>query len=179
MQHHHSPQSACECGIYATHTKAQALDYAAQWDLCIVGEVKLTGTVIKHAQTWRAERARISKLIVLARKPLDPAAHELAQQLQRVYGVPCHVNVDKQLIRNSMHEARRWLMHFALGILALVGALAMLLWMMSDIDAALAGSAIIAVSLSAFLAGALSAVMIEYRLNCARRDRAWQRLLGG
>jgi hypothetical protein len=95
---HMPPERACECGIYAAATVAQALTYFDAYDGAVqrrapvvLGVVKLWGTVLQCERGWRASHAYPARLFVVAptkRRDLDPAA--LAAGLGR-YGVPVEV----------------------------------------------------------------------------------------
>ena len=104
---HEAPGRECTCGIYATQTPRQVLDYAKQFrprsDTAhrVVGRVSLWGTVIECTGGWRASLAYPSTIFVptararrrsvtgrlpAPRRPVEEIALELG-----VYGVPVEI----------------------------------------------------------------------------------------
>jgi hypothetical protein len=76
---HEAPHERCTCGIYATQTAHQVLEYSKQFgprsDTAhrVVGTVSLWGTVIECAGGWRASLAYPSTIFVpTARGPRLP-----------------------------------------------------------------------------------------------------------
>ncbi len=70
LPEHDAPHERCTCGIYATVTARQVLDYAKRFrprsDTThrVVGRVSLWGTVIECAGGWRASLAYPSTIFV-------------------------------------------------------------------------------------------------------------------
>jgi hypothetical protein len=72
---HPAPQARCTCGIYATETAAQVLDFSRtvkhRLDTVhrVPGRVSLWGTVIECEGGWRAARAYPAQLYVPTARP--------------------------------------------------------------------------------------------------------------
>lgn len=80
------PGEACTCGLYAAATLDQLKDlgygnYGDDQDI-VMGEVGLVGKVIPGSQGWRAQKARVVKLLVPYEK------WRLGKALSITYGVP-------------------------------------------------------------------------------------------
>lgn len=104
---HEAPSANCTCGIYATQTAQQVLEYAKQFrpraDTAhrVVGRVSLWGTVIECAGGWRASLAYPSAIFVPTargrRVPLSgrlPTPRRPVEELALalgVYGVPVEI----------------------------------------------------------------------------------------
>lgn len=86
------PGLQCECGIYASRSREQAIDYATRqiaYSLSpaattyVIGQVSLAGKVIEHSDGWRAELAYPYSLYA--------RGGETADALGRLYGVEAHI----------------------------------------------------------------------------------------
>jgi len=61
---HKVPDFNCECGFYIYKYKMDFIDYIKRLEEPIAGEVEATGRVIEHRDGYRAEKAKIKKLIL-------------------------------------------------------------------------------------------------------------------
>jgi hypothetical protein len=99
LPEHPAPQARCTCGIYATQTARQSLEYSRQFPLRadtvhrVAGRVRLWGSVVECVSGWRGESAYPSALFVptgerrlRSRRPLEEVALGLS-----VYGVPIEI----------------------------------------------------------------------------------------
>lgn len=96
---HKAPHWDCQCGIYAAKDYDYLLTQAASYTLKgasvgVVGVVGLEGLVIEHEHAYRAEFARIHRLVVstnlrgVALPAARPVLDAVAEGLRQRYGVP-------------------------------------------------------------------------------------------
>jgi hypothetical protein len=105
---HSAPGVRCTCGIYATRTARQALDYSGtvrrKRDTAarVVGRVSLWGTVVEGAGGWRASHAYPAALYVPARRRGRSGRTDEGIALSlRDYGVPVELldaRTDRELL---------------------------------------------------------------------------------
>jgi len=103
---HEAPGEDCTCGIYATQTARQVLEYAKRFrprsDTVgrVVGRVSLWGTVVECTGGWRASLAYPAALFVPAARGRRPRAGRLPAPRRPVeeialglasYGVPVEI----------------------------------------------------------------------------------------
>ena len=82
---HEAPHVACSCGIWALRTREQAVAAARNYGsgkAMAIGEIALWGRIVECEDGWRGQYAYPQRVEVLG------AAHSLAAELARLYGVP-------------------------------------------------------------------------------------------
>ncbi len=99
-ERHEAPHDRCRCGFYGYASLEDCLlaaePHEAQVE--VVGEVRLSGRIIRTGETYRAEFAYPERLIVIDRpwRNVPEKARELA-----VYGVPVDVRAHPERRKES------------------------------------------------------------------------------
>lgn len=103
---HTAPGPGCTCGVYATRTAAQALDYSRGFRLRadaahrVAGQARLWGEVVEGAGGWRSEHAYPHSLAIPTarrtrlrpgRLPRPKLPVEVIARGLRAYGVPVEI----------------------------------------------------------------------------------------
>jgi hypothetical protein len=100
---HLARRSSCDCGIYAYKTRGQGLsdrDLISSQSYAAVAQMVLWGYVYEHSNGYKAQHARIERLIVA------PGMAEFVEPLEARYEVPVEIAGETARIKELQRELR-------------------------------------------------------------------------